>query len=330
VIQQNDESGATQDLESAFEKEQHRRMPGAVRVACLLGIVAFVVFALADPLLVDDVAPLLVARLIIVVVITAVLGVSFLKAAQPHIELVAVLACLAIGGGVVAVTELTGGTASRYHEALLLTFFGFGLLIPWRTLLAGATFSILVLVYDVVLLVADDMKPVGTWVTNNLVLWLGVVIATVGVALASKLRKDEFENRWQLGAANEKLKALDRMKNEFFANVSHELRTPLTLILAPLEDLLSKWRGLPQADALDVMRRNAERLLQLIDDLLDLAKLDVGGLRLNICAIDVGMIAAKVVEVARPTASARAMTLSLQSVQPDGAIRTELRSLLPI
>ena len=81
----------------------------------------------------------------------------------------------------------------------------------------------------------------------------------------------------QLSETLEEVRAMDRAKTDFFNNVSHELRSPLTLILAPLEDLVA---GRPPPGGPDIalatMRRNAARLLHLINQLLDLAKLDAG------------------------------------------------------
>jgi signal transduction histidine kinase/ligand-binding sensor domain-containing protein/DNA-binding response OmpR family regulator len=73
-------------------------------------------------------------------------------------------------------------------------------------------------------------------------------------------------------------RALDEAKTGFFTNISHEFRTPLTLILTPLERLLSQSDGEPQAHQYRVMHRNATRLLRLINQLLDLSKLESGSL----------------------------------------------------
>ncbi|MBV9516327.1 MAG: response regulator, partial [Mycobacteriaceae bacterium] len=77
----------------------------------------------------------------------------------------------------------------------------------------------------------------------------------------------------------EALTQLDRAKNEFFANVSHEFRTPLTLILGPAEDSLTdpdEPLADPHRERLEVIRRNAERLRRLVDDLLDFARIEAG------------------------------------------------------
>ncbi len=78
----------------------------------------------------------------------------------------------------------------------------------------------------------------------------------------------------------EKLKELDGIKSRFFANISHELRTPLTLILGPLHHLISTLKTKKSADPkeianpLIVMQRNGKKLLQLIEEILDLSKLE--------------------------------------------------------
>jgi len=78
----------------------------------------------------------------------------------------------------------------------------------------------------------------------------------------------------QLVQANEKLKVLDQLKTDFFANISHEFRTPLTLILGPLEDALHHPSKTVSGDALESMHRNTLRLLGFINGLLDLTRLE--------------------------------------------------------
>lgn len=79
-----------------------------------------------------------------------------------------------------------------------------------------------------------------------------------------------------------KLKELDEFKSRFFANISHEFRTPLTLILGSMDDLLSSNLISPLTDTLQVAQRNARKLLLLVNELLDLSRLDAGKLSLSI------------------------------------------------
>ncbi|HKP64417.1 MAG TPA: ATP-binding protein [Polyangiales bacterium] len=83
------------------------------------------------------------------------------------------------------------------------------------------------------------------------------------------------------------IQALDRAKTDFFNNVSHELRSPLTLILAPLEELVAG-RTPPGGEraAFQAMNRSAVRLLRLINQLLDLAKIDAGEMKIVVAPVD--------------------------------------------
>jgi len=88
--------------------------------------------------------------------------------------------------------------------------------------------------------------------------------------------------------ANRLLLEMDQLKSRLFSNISHELRTPLTLIMSPLEEILSDEPGIkPSRKTILMMQRNTKRLLNLVNQMLDLSKLDAGSLKQELVKEDI-------------------------------------------
>jgi signal transduction histidine kinase len=95
----------------------------------------------------------------------------------------------------------------------------------------------------------------------------------------------------------------DRLVDEFVALISHELRTPLTSIIGYLELTLDDGNlSEDQRGYLEVVDQNADRLLQLVDDLLFVAQLESGQLAVRRGELDLAAVARQVVAEARPRA----------------------------
>ncbi len=78
----------------------------------------------------------------------------------------------------------------------------------------------------------------------------------------------------------EELKSLDKLKSRFYANISHELRTPLSLILGPVNSLIKREKGNKQKTGLlRFVQRNARQLNELVNEILDLSKMETGQLK---------------------------------------------------
>ena len=107
---------------------------------------------------------------------------------------------------------------------------------------------------------------------------------------AEQAKNEAIMAKLEIEKANIKLKQMDRYKTHFFQNITHEFRTPLTLILGPLESILSgELKNIPNSyvEQLNIMLKNARRLLRLINQLLDLSKLDSGKMELLPEKIDI-------------------------------------------
>ncbi|MEO8862416.1 MAG: two-component regulator propeller domain-containing protein, partial [Ginsengibacter sp.] len=121
------------------------------------------------------------------------------------------------------------------------------------------------------------------WRTNYAyILYALLIIATTFISRKMILRR----TRMRFAIEHERkeaqrIHALDLMKIKFFTNVSHELRTPLSLILTPLDKIINNASAPLQKQQFHVIRRNAQRLLQLVNQLLDFRKMEMREIRLE-------------------------------------------------
>jgi signal transduction histidine kinase/ligand-binding sensor domain-containing protein/CheY-like chemotaxis protein len=151
---------------------------------------------------------------------------------------------------------------------------------------------------------------------------IGILILVVRLRGArQRARQQELERLVEERTATiarqaEKLREVDQLKSQFFANISHELRTPLTLTLGPLQDALDGRFGPLREDfagQIEVARHNAQRLLGLVDQLLDVVRLDAGRLRLRLRRGDLAAAVRQRVESLLPLAERRGIELSLEA-----------------
>ncbi|GAB4043699.1 hybrid sensor histidine kinase/response regulator transcription factor [Spirosoma jeollabukense] len=108
----------------------------------------------------------------------------------------------------------------------------------------------------------------------------------------------------------EQLKTVDELKTRFFSNITHEFRTPLSLIISPVEKLLqSSQFDLPTRQTLALVQRNANQLLRLINQLLDLSKLEANHMTVSLMRGDVPEFVCQVVEPFWQKADQKGVTL---------------------
>lgn len=116
--------------------------------------------------------------------------------------------------------------------------------------------------------------------------YIGYSLLAVGILLVARrniVQRERLKANLQLEHVElEKAKEIDRAKSSFFTNISHEFRTPLTLIKGPVDTLLDRYKDDPEAvNRLKLVQRNSDLLLKLINQLLDLAKLESGTLKVE-------------------------------------------------
>ncbi len=143
----------------------------------------------------------------------------------------------------------------------------------------------------------------------------GLIRSLDGLRQAEKAARGESESaQRQLAVQNEQLLEAGRVKDEFVALISHDLRTPLTSIMGYLELTLDDGNLTEQQHGyLDIVNRNADRLLRLVNDLLFVARLEAGQLDLRPADLDLAAVVRQSVAEAEPRAAAGGIELTCEA-----------------
>jgi signal transduction histidine kinase/ligand-binding sensor domain-containing protein/DNA-binding response OmpR family regulator len=104
----------------------------------------------------------------------------------------------------------------------------------------------------------------------------------IWIARRQIIKRERLKNEIKMKKLEaDKYQELDSLKSRFFANISHEFRTPLTLLLSPLEKRMQLTTAPEDKEEFGIMHRNATRLLNLVNQLLDLSRIEAGSLKLK-------------------------------------------------
>ena len=136
--------------------------------------------------------------------------------------------------------------------------------------------------------------------------FLTMVASQLGTALASAAALEDAKAR------ADALAELDRAKTNFFNNVSHEFRTPLTLLLAPLEDALASVDGALSGSALESVYRNAQRLMKLVNALLDFSRIEARRVQATFQPTDLATATADLASAFRSATDRAGLTLRVE------------------
>jgi len=134
-------------------------------------------------------------------------------------------------------------------------------------------------------------------------------------AYRDHLEEIVLERTRELATAKEAAESADRLKSAFLATMSHELRTPLNSIIGfsgVLEQELAGPLNDEQKKQLAMVSESAEHLLALINDVLDISKIEAGQLKVEAGAVEIGPLLEKAVRTVKPLAEAKNLTLDLE------------------
>ncbi|MCB9530847.1 MAG: response regulator [Myxococcales bacterium] len=188
----------------------------------------------------------------------------------------------------------SGGLESDYFVGVIFVMIAVGFLFTWPLRWILTFYTLALLPFGALGVGAGGATSPEGW--SHLL----YVTTTAGITGFTQRFRQKLELREQLAqlelgrltvsleSALAKLTELDRAKTEFFSNITHELRTPLTMILSPVEALLADRDELTprQEQSLQLARKHALKQLKLVNDILDLSKIEERHLRLDLQEVD--------------------------------------------
>jgi putative nucleotidyltransferase with HDIG domain len=320
-----------------FEERLNREydLKGRTRLAAFLSIVLYLTFIGLDAIYAPHyfLTFLCIRLSVVAIVVALIVLLSRTKTTQGAMNLALFLA-MVDAAGIAIMIQILGGFLTSYYQGLNIIVMGMMVLIPLAFRETIILYASVWLMYagPSFIKIMQGQKPVVVdgveiqlwrFVINNLLFLTSIIIVgAFGSYIMDSIRRRELRSRIQLEEttaklqeSNAKLKSLDELKTQFFANVNHELRTPLTLILAPLKAILEDRMGKISPvlrDTLETMQRNGYRLLKLINTLLDLTKLEEGKMRLKIKTVNLVEFTSSLLNTVKPLADQRQIKLYFQ------------------
>jgi signal transduction histidine kinase len=321
------------ELLAAYDEQDCRETVSNFKVACIIGMILMPAGVILDYAVYPEAAypglalQFLRLRFLSSVLIGVFLTVLLTPLGRKYYRFLGISLFMLPASFIAYMINASEGAASPYYAGLNLVLLVLAFVLHWtfRESLSAALL-VLGLYLAAVWFHRGSVRPEdqGIFVNNIYFLVLTGIIVATGSYFHSKSRFGEFrssyllaENQKALAESNQKLLELDQIKSRFFANISHELRTPLTLLLAPLESLLQRYKLDPETkDLLLTMHSNGMRLLKLINDLLDLVRLESGRMEVKREALEVAEFVNGLASSARQFAEDKRLRL-VPYVDPD-------------
>ncbi len=307
---------ASHDLISGFSLETRNKAIRDTRQTTLVSSIFFIVFIALDFVLYSqNFRALVLIRLAVVILNVVIAGVLTTEAGKRYVYKLAMFEYLVCGVSIAAMVHIVGGYSSPYYAGINLVLLGFIVILPLGLVRTAIVCAIIYTAYAVPVVFLQQIDDYGMLLNNNIFLLVTMALVLISSHLSTQIRFREYSARFGLAEANEELKKLDVLKSQFFANISHEVRTPLTSIISPIQSLYSGEVGElqpAQMDLMEQMYRNSLRLLDMINQMLDVARFDAQKMELRLSEVRIDVVVEQIATMFSEVASRNGIDLSYE------------------
>lgn len=304
-----------------LQEPERRRRARLLSSLLVIVIPLIIVAAFGSVVLIDPTGdPLASPILYTAVAAAAVLSIAYALSRSPNYAAGAVITVIAFSAAAFAVI-LTDPTRAGVKD--MIAYLSTAMLLG--SILLSVRETLLVAVIDILgifalPLVVPDITPESVVPSLTFIIVTSVIILVAAAIRQRDLGQIEQQSR-DLAVAVERARTANKLKDQFLATMSHELRTPLNAIIGFAEVMMMGLAGEinPQAlHAIDRIHQNSERLLELIDDILDISKIEAGRIELVNQSLDL-----------RELLSNIELTFKPQAIQKGLEFRTQLEPGMP-
>jgi len=321
-------AGGLEHLEKIYSREHFHNSILQMRIALLVGCSFYAVFGLLDAVIAPGQKYLfwLIRYAIVCPLALSIFGISFLPSFNRTADFCFFLLCVVAGFGIVIMTAMAAPPASyTYYAGLILVIIYLFTFVKIEFLWALSASWLIIVFYEIVTIVFFEI-PFEIFLNNNFFIIGSTIYCMIAgysieyferknfllTTLLSEERDKVGRRSAELEKQSRQLEQANRLKSVFLANMSHELRTPLNSVIALSGVLGQRLVGKIPAEEygyLEIIERNGRNLLALINDILDLSRIEAGREELNLGSLSVRELAEEVVEMIEPLAREKGLDL---------------------
>jgi len=312
------------ELNNIYKEEVFENTRNMLKIGCLIGIIAMPLFGIIDYIFEPTNFKLFVSLRIITVVYSLFIYILLIRKSKLKKSLYLLgmsfiyILCLSL----IIMFLITEQNKLTYYEGLTLIVLTMSLFIPWETKYTIFSCIIIYGTYLISSILFETMWNAKMIFRFNFYLAAVIVLAIISSYSSNKIRFTRFKSSHEFEESNRALQKTqaelikaNSNKDIFMANISHELRTPLTLMLLPIKPLMNgKYGALPEMvmNILRTINKNSLKLLKMINDLLDLAKLEDDKMRLDFKKVEAVSFCESIIDSILPTTEEKGLTLNFR------------------